>query len=113
MGYGINANQFNANPGSFSIVPSNTALGQSGSVPGQGYTPVPRVVALISANGTVDTSTAITGVFNGNNPRSVATVNGSTFYISGQGQSGDTTEGLFVAQKGATTATAGSSPSIT
>jgi hypothetical protein len=106
LGYGINANTFNANPGSFSLVSSNTALAQSGSVPGQGYTPVSRVVALISANGTVDTSTALTGVFNGNNPRSVATVNGTTFYVSGQGQSGDTTEGVFVAQLGATTATA-------
>lgn len=106
MGYGINANTFNANPGSFSLLSSNTALAQSGSVPGQGYTPVARVVALISANGNVDTSTALTGVFNGNNPRSVATINGTTFYIAGQGQSGDTTEGLFVAQQGASTATA-------
>ncbi len=48
-------------------------------------TVVPRVIALIGANGSVDTSTALTGVFNENNPRSVATVNGSAFYIAGQG----------------------------
>jgi hypothetical protein len=106
MGYGINANTFNANPGAYSLDTTNTALAQSGSVTGQSYTPVARVVALISGNGSVDTSTALTGVFNGNNPRSAATINGSTFYISGQGQSGDTTEGVFVAQRGATSATA-------
>ena len=67
---------------------------------------VPRVAAVISADGQVNTSTAITGVFNTNNIRSVATVNGNTLYISGQGASKtDPTQGLFVAQEGATTAT--------
>ena len=41
------------------------------------YTTVPRVVALIGGNGSVDTTTALTGVFNTNNPRSAATVDGS------------------------------------
>ena len=45
-------------------------------------------------------------MFNTNNPRSVATQDGSTFYIAGQGVKGDTTQGVFVAQRGATTATA-------
>jgi hypothetical protein len=44
-------------------------------------------------------------VFNENNPRSVATVNGSSFYVSGQGVTGDGTGGVFYALKGATTAT--------
>jgi hypothetical protein len=62
---------------------------------------------LIGANGSVDTSTALTNVFNENNPRSVATQNGTSFYISGQGaSSSDTaTQGVFFALKGASTAT--------
>jgi hypothetical protein len=66
------------------------------------------VVALIGANGSVDTSTALTGVFNENNPRSVATVDGTSFYLAGQGATkskNDPTQGLFYAKLGATTAT--------
>jgi hypothetical protein len=96
-GYGVNANTFNANPAAFGN-PAGGALGQSTSAT------VPRVIALIGANGSVDTSTALTNVFNGNNPRSVYTVNGTSFYISGQGTSGDSTGGVFYATKGATTA---------
>jgi hypothetical protein len=69
---------------------------------------VPRVVALIGANASVDTSTALTGVFNENNPRSVVTQDGSSFYLGGQGMNkavNDPTQGVFFAQKGATTAT--------
>jgi hypothetical protein len=106
-GYGVNAATFNTGG---AAVYGNAALAQStpsGSLPqGSAITPVSRVVADISYTGSVDTSTSLNNVFNGNNPRSVATVNGSSFYISGQGQSGDTTEGLFVAQDGASTATA-------
>src|SRR6202012_2178507 len=57
MGYGVNAATFNANPGAFSASPTNKALGQSGSQLGMGYTAVPRVVAVIGQNGSVDTST--------------------------------------------------------
>ena len=66
---------------------------------------MPRVVALIGSNGSVNTTTALTGVFNTNNPRSVATVDGSSFYVSGQGVTGDGTGGVFYATLGATTAT--------
>jgi len=103
MGYGVNANTFNTAPLS---TYGNAALGQTTSLSGTLYTTVPRVVALIGADGGVDTSTALTGVFNTNNPRSVATVDGSSFYVSGQGVTGDGTGGLFYATKGATTATA-------
>ena len=44
-------------------------------------------------------------MFNTNNPRSAATVDGSSFYVSGQGVTGDGTGGVFYATKGATTAT--------
>jgi hypothetical protein len=105
MGYGVNAAAFNANPGSYSLVSSNTALGQSGSVQGQGYTAVPRVVALIDPSGNVNSSTAVYGVFNGNNPRSAYTVDGTNIYISGQGTSPDHTGGVFYTTVGSNSAT--------
>jgi hypothetical protein len=106
-GYGVNANTFNAaEAAGGSNAFGNAALAQTTSVAGSGSIVVPRIVADIGANGAIDTSTALTGVFNTNNIRSVATVNGSTFYVSGQGVSGDTTQGVFVAKDGATTATA-------
>jgi hypothetical protein len=108
MGYGVNAATFNAaSPSTY----GTNALGQTTSLiaanqTGTVYTTVPRVVALIGANGNVNTSTQLTGVFNTNNPRSVATVDGTSFYISGQGASKtDTTQGVFYAKLGATTAT--------
>ena len=110
MGYGINAATFNANPKAYGTLTTDptkpTALGQSGSLTGQNYTPVARVVALIAGDGTVDTSTALFNVYNGNNPRSAYTKDGSSFYVSGQGISGDTTGGVFYATKGSTTAVA-------
>jgi hypothetical protein len=102
MGYGVNANTFNTAPLS---TYGSAALGQTSSLLSGTVTTVPRVVALIGADGSVDTTTALTGVFNMNNPRSVATVDGSSFYVSGQGQSGDGTGGLFYTTLGATTAT--------
>ncbi len=108
MGYGVNASTFNTAPlstygtAALGQTTSVTAANQTGTV----YTTVPRVVALIGGNGSVDTSTALTGVFNTNNPRSVYTADGTSFYVSGQGASKtDPTQGVFYAQKGATTAT--------
>ena len=106
MGYGVNADDFNGNPGSYSISPSNTALGQSGSMTGQTYTPVPRVVALIDANGDLDSTTALYNIFNGNNPRSIYTADGINLYVSGQGNSPDTTGGVFFTTLGSGSATA-------
>lgn len=102
-GYGVNAATYNAGG---AAVYGNAALAQSTSVPGGAVSAVPRVVANVTAAGAVDTSTALFNVFNTNNPRSVATVDGSTFYLAGQGVSGDTTQGVFVAKKGASSATA-------
>jgi hypothetical protein len=105
MGYGINAATFNANPGAYSPSSTNTALGQSGSLTGQSYTAVPRVVALIDSNGNVDSSTALYNIFNANNPRSAYTANGTSFYVSGQGTSGDNTGGVFYTTLGSSSAT--------
>ena len=117
MGYGVNAAAFNTAGLAGTSSPYGTpALGQTTSLTaaaqlaanpsGPVNITVPRVVALVGANGSVDTSTALTGVFNMNNPRSVATVDGSSFYVSGQGVTGDGTGGVFYATDGATTATA-------
>lgn len=112
MGYGVNANTFNSYTDATTSPYGTLALGQTTSLTaanqtgGSVYTTVPRVVALIGSDGSVDTSTALTGVFNTNNPRSVATVDGSSFYVSGQGVTGDTTQGVFYTSLGATTATA-------
>jgi hypothetical protein len=103
-GYGVNAATYNAGG---AAAYGNAALAQTTSLSSAtSVIPVPRVVASIGTNGSVDTSTALYNVFDGNNPRSVATVNGSSFYLAGQGQSGDTTEGVFFALKGASSATA-------
>ena len=101
-GYAVNAATYNAGG---AAVYGNAAEAQSTSVQGGQYTAVARVIVDIGANGTVDSSTALYNVFNTNNPRSVATVNGTTFYIAGQGVKGDTTQGVFVAKDGASSAT--------
>ena len=102
-GYGVNAAYYNANTGQY----GSAALAQTTSLTDQTtYTPVARVVADISYNGIVDTSTALYNIYNTNNPRSVTTVNGTVFYLSGQGVKGDTTQGVFEANDGASSATA-------
>ena len=107
VGYGVNAANFNQYTNAATTPYGNLALGQTTSLTGQSSTTVPRVVALVGANGSVNTSTALTGVFNQNNPRSAATVDGSSFYVSGQGSSKtDTaTQGVFYATLGSTMAT--------
>jgi hypothetical protein len=103
MGYGVNADTFNSGG---AAVYGNAALAQSTSILNNGtYTAVPRVVADIGYTGSVDTSTAVYNVFNTNNPRSAATVDGTSFYISGQGVKGDTTQGVFEVTDGSSTAT--------
>jgi len=102
MGYAIDAPTFDAayargftlDP--FGAAPSG-ALAQSGSLTGQSYTPIPRVVALIDANGNVNSSTAIFNIFNNNNPRSIYALDGVNAYVSGQGND-DPTGGVFYTQ---------------
>ncbi len=104
-GYGVNAATYNAGESNGNNAYGNAALAQSTSVPGGTYAAVPRVIADVSYNGTVDTSTALLNVDNTNNPRSAATVNGSSFILSGQGVKGDTTQGVQAAADGASGAT--------
>jgi len=102
MGYAIPAATFDANPPLYGAAPSN-ALAQSGSLTGQSYTPVGRVVALIDANGAVISNTPIYNIFNTNNPRSIYTVNGTSAWVSGQGTGAgtDPTGGVFYTPLGA------------
>lgn len=102
VGYGVNASTYNAGG---AATYGNAALAQSTSVPGGKFTPVARVVADIKFDGTVDTSTSAYNIDNTNNPRSVATTDGSSFYVAGQGVKGDKTQGLFVLNDGTTTTT--------
>ncbi|WP_205370080.1 Ig-like domain-containing protein [Thermoleptolyngbya sp. PKUAC-SCTB121] len=46
-------------------------------------TAVNRVIARVDMNGTVDTSTHLTSSFSGNSVRSVASVDGSSFWVAG------------------------------
>ena len=94
MGYGIPAATFDANPAAYGAAPS-LALAQSGSLTGQSYLPIPRVVVLVDQNGNINSSTAVYNVFNTNNPRSIFTASGSTAYLSGQGAGSDATGGVF------------------
>ncbi len=101
MGYGVNAAAFDANPTTYGAAPS-LALGQSGSLTGQSYTPVPRVVAVIDAYGNVSSTTALFNIYNTNNPRSIFTADGTTAaYVSGQGSGSDATGGVFYTTMGA------------
>jgi hypothetical protein len=97
-GYGVNAGTDN---NASDVNGGGTALAQSCSLSNpascSGVPQVPRVIAVVGANGSVDTSTVLYNVFNENNPRSVYSANGTSFYISGQGtgNAGDATGGVF------------------
>lgn len=98
IGYGLNAATFNVNylnycPGSTMLsnacVPENgnPAMAQTGTLLGQSYsgnTPVPRVAVLIDANGNVNSSTVLYGIFNQNDARSAYSPDGFNIYVSGQ-----------------------------
>ena len=106
-GYGINATTYNAAEIGFTKTTGpygSNALAQTTSL-SSAHNAVPRVIADIRANGTIDTSTTLYNVDDTNNPRSVVTANGSSFYLSGQGVKGDTTQGLQSAADGASSAT--------
>ena len=109
MGYGVNAAAFNADPAKYSST-GNPALGQSGSLTGQSYTAVPRVVAVVGQNGSVNSTTGLYNIFDQNNPRSVYSVDGKSFYVSGQGNYPDATGGVFFATLGSHSATSITGP---
>ena len=93
FGYGVNAAAFNMAGASGNSAYGNAALGQSTSTTNGVYIPVSREVANIGYNAAIDTSTSVYNIYNTNNPRSAATVNGTTFYLSGQSVKGSTDAG--------------------
>ena len=83
---------------------SNPALAQSTD------TAVPRIAATIDANGNVNTSTVLNDVYNTNNPRSVYSANGTSFYISGQGAGVGDEGGIYTVAAGTNTTQGGAAP---
>ena len=53
------------------------------SIKGTSSTATPRVVARVDAAGAVDTTTKITDAYSGDNVRSAASADGSSFYVAG------------------------------
>lgn len=115
-GYGINAAKYNFSPLSYTSYINFSkarALAQTSSLTGFSWTPVPRVVALIDANGNVNSTTALYNVFDQNNIRSTFTADGTSVYVSGQGSTAtengtsggsstlDATGGVFYSPTGA------------
>ncbi|MFA6954716.1 MAG: Calx-beta domain-containing protein [Thermoanaerobaculia bacterium] len=60
---------------------------------------VPRVIGRVAADGTIDTTTALTDAISGGNPRSAASTNGTDLWLSGS------TSSVRYATFGATTST--------
>jgi hypothetical protein len=73
-------------------------------------TNLPRVPIFVDANGNVNSSTVLTDLYNTNNPRSVYSANGSSFYISGQGDGNTNDQGVYLANTGINTATNSGTP---
>jgi hypothetical protein len=100
MGYGVRIDDFNAHFLNYGGV--DQRLAQSSSLTGNSsFTPVPRVLALVDANGHVNSTTAVYNIYNLNNPRSAFTATGATAYLSGQGSGSDATGGVFFTPVGA------------
>ncbi len=105
MGYGIPATVFNDATTEKKNAYGTQALAQTGSLRNGPVTAVPRVVATVNAQGEFDTRTAIFDFADTNNPRSVATVDGSLFYVAGQGHKRDGTQGVQAVRAGASSGT--------
>lgn len=73
-------------------------------------TNVPRVVVLVDGNNNVNSSTVLNDVYNTNNPRAVYSADGSTFYISGQGDGNNSDQGIFYGPVGLNTVSSPSTP---
>ncbi len=80
----------------------NAAPGTAG-VAGSASASVARVVGRIDAGGNIDTTTALTDAFTGNNIRSATTIDGTSFWIAGPGVT--SSNGIRFATLGATTST--------
>lgn len=66
---------------------------------------VNRVVGRLSLDGTMDTSTTLTGAFNSSSIRGVASLDGNQFWVAGTARNGTATGLIYVDPAGTTTAT--------
>ena len=82
----------------------DAALGTTGVATTASAT-VNRVVARVDGTGNINSTTALTDANDGNNFRSVASVDGSTFYTGGAGSTTGTNSAVRYATLGATTST--------
>jgi uncharacterized repeat protein (TIGR01451 family) len=71
---------------------------------------VPRVMALISASGNVDTSSVFNDIYNTNNPRCVYSPDDTHLYLSGQGSGSGDEGGIYYTQVGTNTTSGGAAP---
>jgi hypothetical protein len=79
-----------------------------GTVDPIGTGSVPRVVGLIGPTGTIDTSTVVTGAFLTQDVRTAVTVDGSSFWVGGEGGldgGGNSTAGIWYIPRGTITGT--------
>ncbi|SOB87695.1 Calx-beta domain-containing protein [Sphingomonas guangdongensis] len=88
----------------------DASVGTTG-VTSSAATTVSRTIARVGADGIADTSTSLTDAFTGDNFRGVASLNGSSFYVSGTGGTG--TNGVRLAEFGASTSTSIATTPIT
>lgn len=101
---------------------ADAAFAGTGSPGGLGYsnengdalaqstdTAVPRLEAVIGANGVANITTQYNDIFNENNPRSVWSANGTVLYVSGQGASTND-QGIFTVNEGSNTVTGSPAP---
>ncbi|MBS1723071.1 MAG: hypothetical protein JSS66_08990 [Armatimonadetes bacterium] len=70
--------------GNFIVIAGYDAAVGTAAVAGTASATINRVVGRVAADGTVDTTTAF-DAFNTNNPRSVASVDGTAFWLGGAG----------------------------
>jgi hypothetical protein len=75
-------------------------------------TNVPRLAVLVDGNGNVNSSTELNDVYSTNNPRSVYSSTGTTFYISGQGDGNNNDQGIFYGNVGLNTTVSGAPTGI-
>lgn len=85
--------------GSYLVVPGYDADPGTAGIASTASATVPRVIARVDSAGSIDTTTALTDAYSANNFRSVASVDGSAFWLGGG------TGGPRYATFGATTST--------
>jgi uncharacterized repeat protein (TIGR01451 family) len=72
-----------ANGSSIVLTGYATNTGGATSLSGTAATAVPRTIGRVDAAGNIDTTTALTDYANANNPRSVASADGTAFWVTG------------------------------